>query len=63
MSEFFEKKDVTAPTTITRRIYEHELLLAFKDDAQCEAFLDWLQEHGFNSFKEWTIKHGDSYRG
>ena len=62
MSEkFFEKDDVTTPSSITRDIYDHEVLLSFNDDFQGYAFADWWTDIGIEAFEQWINENGERY--
>lgn len=39
---------------ITRRIYEHEIMLSFNEDREAEMFYEWWEHGGFKSYEEYV---------
>lgn len=61
MGKYFDRSEVSLKDEKNIDIHEHEILLAFRNDYQAEAFADWLEEQGYNSFELWMDKHGEDY--
>ena len=40
--------------SIVRDIHEHEVFLAFINDADAVAFTEWWHQDGFIAFKQWA---------
>ena len=39
---------------IVREVHEHEVFLAFVNDADAVAFHEWWNDQGFKLFKKWA---------
>jgi hypothetical protein len=61
MSKFFNINDAHVEEQITCDVGQHRVLVSFNGDVQAEAFIDWLDHHGYKDFQRWTEVHGEDY--
>lgn len=41
-----------------RRVYDHEVLMSFFDDAGAEEFRSWWSDEGAEDFARWLLRFG-----